>query len=604
VTYDPADPRNQRFAELMAARAAQAEANIAARDAEADANADPDTVAAFDRLVNQRVVAEVEPPPPLVELEPLPEWPVDVLPDWVADQVIATSTRLQVPVDLCAQLAVGVLASICMGHVKTVAGDWTEPTALFLYCAMHSGAGKSPAERAIVSPLREWEKAKRLDGEESYLLALAEHRVAQKRAKELEAQHAKGACDVSEFREAALEAAQPPPAQYRLTVDDTTPERLVQLLAAHKRLALISTEAGLLDMVAGGYSKGAATNLDVYLKAWSAETIIRDRKGGDTGPEATVVDDPLLCVVLTIQPSVIETYQSERRDLVGRGWFARFMPSMPESLVGTRTFAKRPPAGPEAQRYTERIFRLAEDLHDQATEVRYVLDDAAVDRFFEWCESWEPDLAHGGRLEALHDQSSKIRSSVLRLAGVLAAVNGSDAIVGLDVIEAAIKVGEYWTAHAMAVEGVIEGVDSHAVSVAMDILDWNRRQQKLEFSPREVQLSKRSRYSYVEDLVPGLELMLKRGWLEFVEGDLGQVGVRGSRVLARSHPVALTKSARALTLGGRTRVRTCSRVEDGKTPPPPPLMPNTSEPAPYLREPREPRVLEEWDDDELYGPFA
>ena len=604
MTYDPADPRNQRHYELMAARAAQAEANIAARDAEAAAAADPATAAEFDRIVALRAAEEMEPPPPLVDPVPLPEWPVHVLPEWVADHVTATADRLQVPVDLCAQLAVGVLAAICMGHVKTVAADWTEPTALFLYCAMHSGAGKSPAEKQIVQPLREWEKARRLDGEEAYQLAMAEHKVAQKRAKELEAQHAKGACDVSEFREAVLEAAEPPPSPYRLTIDDTTPERLVQLLAAHKRLALISTEAGLLDMVAGGYNKGASTNLDVYLKAWSEETIIRDRKGGDTGPEATVVDDPLLTVVLTIQPSVIETYQGERRDLVGRGWFARFMPSVPESLVGTRTFVRRPHAGPEAQTYTEQIFHLADDLHGSGEERRYVLDDDAVDLFFGWCESWEPDLAPGGRLEALHDQSSKIRSSVLRLAGVLAAVRGGGTSVGVDVVKDAIEVGEYWTAHAMAVEGVIEGVDTAAVGAAMDVLDWCRRQQKLEFSPRDVQLSKRAKYPYVEDLVPGLELLAKRGWITFTEGDLGQVGVRGARVLARSHPVALTQSVRALTLGGRTRGRTCSRVKDGKTPSLSPTEHISSVPPTPTTEPREPRVLDPEDDDDPFGPFA
>ena len=600
---NPDDLREQLHRARLAQRAAEAERNIAAREAEAAARVDPATLAEFERLVAHRTAEEMQPPPPLVDPVPLPEWPVEVLPPWVRDHVVATAERLQVPVDLCAQLAVGVLSALCMGHVRAVVHDWSEPAALYLYCAMHSGAGKSPAEKAMVQPLRDWEKARRIAGEDDYQIGLAEHRVAQKRARELEAQHAKGACDVSEFREAALEAAQPPPVQYRLTVDDTTPERLTQLLAAHKRLALISTEAGLLDMVAGGYGNGS-TNLDVYLKAWSGETIIRDRKGGDGGPEATVVDDPLLCVVLTIQPSVIERYQRERPDLRGRGWFARFMPSVPDSLVGVRTFAERPPVGPETERYAEALCHLADTINATQGEVRYELDAEATRLFYGWCEDMEPDLAPGGRLEALHDQSSKIRSSVLRLAAILAAVQGDHGTVDAATVAAAIEVGDYWTAHAMAVEGVIEGVDNHAVAVALDILDWCRRQQKLEFSPRDVQLSRRSRYQFVEDLAPGLELLAQRGWLEFVEGDLGSVGVRGARVLARTHPIALTQSAKAVTLSGRTRGRTRSRVEVEKTPPPPPSQALSPESTPPPREPREPRVLVPEDDDDLYGPLG
>lgn len=610
MTYDPADPRNQRHFKVMAARAAEAEASIAAREAEQAAAADPATIAEFDRLVAERVAEQLEPPPPLVDPVPLPAWPVHTLPDWVADHIVATSARLQVPVDLCAQLAVGVLAAVCMGHVRTVAHEWTEPAALYLFCAMHSGAGKSPAEKAMVQPLRDWEKARRLAGEDDHAIALAEHRVAQKRAKELEAQHAKGACDVSEFREAAIEAAKAPPAPYRLTIDDTTPERLTQLLAAHQHLALISTEAGLLDTVAGGYSANGQANLDVYLKAWSGETIIRDRKGGDSGPEQTIVDDPLLTVALTIQPSVIERYQQERRDLVGRGWFARFMPSVPDSLVGLRTFAERPPTGPEADRYTERLVDLAEQIHAIGTERRYVLTDDAAAAFYRWCENMEPDLAPGGRLEALHDQSSKIRSSVLRLAGVLAAVNGADQVVDVATVAAAIEVGDYWVAHAMAVEGIVEGADTDAVRTALDILDWCRKHQRETWTPRDVQLSKRARYPWVEDLVPGLELLVERGWVWFEQGSVQEVGIKGTRVLARSHPVALTKGAREFTLGGRTRGRTRTRVEVGKTPPPPPkhaLPPDPPPPARVLRvldqeptEPRVPRVL----DPETLGPFG
>lgn len=577
MTTDPDDPREQKFNEALAAKAALAEARIKAREGALEQQADPETAAILHDLVEQRVAANQ--PEPLVEAVTLPEWPVDILPAWVADHVRRTAERLQVPVDLCAQLAVGVLASICQGHLRVACHEWDEPTALFLYCAMHSGAGKSPAEKQIVGPLRDWERQRRADTERDYKVQVAEWRVAQKRLKELEAQHAKGVADVSEFRNAAEEADEERPAPFRLTVDDTTPERLTQLLAAHKRLALISTEAGLLDTVAGSYSSNGQANLDVYLKAWAGETIIRDRKGGDAGPEMTVVEDAVLSVVLTIQPSVIERYQQTQPELRGRGFFARFMPSVPTSLVGRRRFERHEGAGEEGRRYVAAIHDLADAL--MGPEMTITVADDAADEFYAWCDRMEADLGPGRPLEPLHDASSKIRSSTLRVSAILAAANDQATVVDLATMRKALRLGDYWTAHAMAVEGVVIGSDSedaHAVEVAVDILNWCRKHDRTEFTPRDVHLSLRRRYYHVEDLVPGLELLEAKGWLWFVHGHLTDVGQRGARVLARTHPVALTRSVDDLTESESTRPSTRTRVRGGKTPPPPLKSTETPEP--------------------------
>lgn len=96
---------------------------------------------------------DVEPEPdiplqPIVtEAPPLPPWPVDELPAWVRDHVVETAERLSTPVDLVAQFAVGALSAVCMGHVDVQVYGWREPTNLYLWTALHSGGGKSPAER-------------------------------------------------------------------------------------------------------------------------------------------------------------------------------------------------------------------------------------------------------------------------------------------------------------------------------------------------------------------------------------------------------------------------------------------------------------------------
>ena len=67
----------------------------------------------------------------------------------------------------------------------------------------------------------------------------------------------------------------------QLYVDDITPEKLVSVLAANNgRAAMISTEGGIFDTLAGAYSK--VVNIDVMLKGYSGDTIRVDRIGRDS----------------------------------------------------------------------------------------------------------------------------------------------------------------------------------------------------------------------------------------------------------------------------------------------------------------------------------
>jgi len=554
----------------LAERAAQAAANIAQRDAEREANRDPATERAFaervsaDEMIRQAEIRyrEQVQPTPLAERPELPPWPVHVLPGWVADHVIDTAQRLQVPHDLCAQLAVGALAAVAGGHGTVSAGHWRETLNLYLWCAMHSGAGKSPAEKAMIGPLRAWERARQSPQADDYTLDVARWKAAQKKAADDEKGFAVGSVSEEAFKVSVLAAAAPRPQAYRLTIDDTTPERLVQLLGAHQRLALISTEAGMLDSVAGAFSTGRQPNVDVYLKAWAGETIIRDRKGGDDGPEATVVDDALLTVVLTIQPTVVERYQTTAPELRGRGFFARFMPSIPRSLVGTRSYGDMSAPGPSADRYENELHALADRLTGLLMAVPLHLDAEAAAEFFAWCDALEADLAPGRPLDVLHDAASKIRSSTLRLAGLLELADGRNGpTVGVDVMRRALEVGHYWVAHALAMESAA-GCDEdefELVTAATQIVKWIRRHpETLEhgFVPREIHNGLRRHFRSVEDMVPALELLRDRGWIWFEVGSLADIGTRGVTVRVRIHSRTFALGVQSITEGGRMRTST------------------------------------------------
>ena len=96
----------------------------------------------------------------------------------------------------------------------------------------------------------------------------------------------------------AAEAIEIPPLP-RILADDVTPEACASLLVEQDgRLAVISAEGGIFDIMAGRYS-GHVPVLDVWLKGHSGDPLRVDRKGRE--PE--YVERPALTLSLMVQPS-------------------------------------------------------------------------------------------------------------------------------------------------------------------------------------------------------------------------------------------------------------------------------------------------------------
>ena len=94
----------------------------------------------------------------------------------------------------------------------------------------------------------------------------------------------------------------------RLVADDVTPEAVASLLADHGgRIAVISAEGGVFDIIAGRYN-GNIPNMDVWLKGHSGDMIRIDRKGRP--PE--YIRKPALTLGLMIQPEVLKSIAAQR----------------------------------------------------------------------------------------------------------------------------------------------------------------------------------------------------------------------------------------------------------------------------------------------------
>lgn len=134
-------------------------------------------------------------PVPLGLAPEVPEFPVEVLPPWLATFVRAQAVELQVPADLPALLVLGAAAGGIARKVTVTpwAGWENEPTNLFVMPCLPPGERKSQSFSKVFAPVAELERELRREAEPLVREAESEVRILQKRVEYLEAKISK--CD-------------------------------------------------------------------------------------------------------------------------------------------------------------------------------------------------------------------------------------------------------------------------------------------------------------------------------------------------------------------------------------------------------------------------
>lgn len=445
-----------------------------------------------------------------------PPFPVGCLPTWVQAHVLSVADEQQVAVDLPAMLSIVALAIPNAKRYRIhVQGDWFEPVNIYVVVALPPSAGKSPVFRRMF---------KVYERHEATLAATAtvEADMVAQRRRIIEARmHKAEKSDDAVEAQIALDElrATPEVTIPRLIADDTTVEKLVDLLAANgSRMALLSDEGGLFDAMAGRYSDKA--NLDPFLQAWSGSTIRTDRIGRAT----PVVYDPLLTIGLTVQPAVIRAL-SAKPEFRGRGLTARFMYAIPRDFVGHRDFLTvRDGDRNAAEAYEKRI----QAMLDEPTPTEPVTLELAPDAwvaFSRWRQGLEARRVRDGDLRQMAEWTTKLESSVCRLAALLHIAERRTGDVDAETLGRALTVGEYWLEHAKAVHD-LWGTDD-TTAAAQTILDWLAATRRGEFTVRDVYSERRGAFPNAASTVDPLNLLIEKGWLRpLFDGPL-TVGRRG-----------------------------------------------------------------------------
>jgi replicative DNA helicase len=480
-----------------------------------------------------------EPPAPFGGSGEVPPFPVEVLPGWLGEYVAAVATATQTPPDLAGMLALAVLATVSAGAVEVEPrSGWRETLCLFVAVGMDAGARKSAVFTALTRPVADFERQQAAAALPGITESATLRRIADQAAAVAEA--AAGKAPASQQDEARAEAIARaaeastlvvPPIP-RWLVDDATPEALAGLLAVYGRIALLSPEGDVFDQMAGRYSQSGGPNLGVYLKGHAGDLLKVDRRGRP--PE--YVERPCLTIGLAVQPEVLRGLAG-RPGFGGRGLLARFLYSLPTSLVGHRQPGAPPVPAAVADRYALELTALAAslsipvDLNAGEGPAVLTLDQAAAELLLGFERDLEPRLAAGsGDLAHLAGWAAKLAGATCRLAALLHLAghlrDGWARPINADTFSGAARLAGYLVDHARAVFDLM-GADPR-VDDARWLLDWITRTNQTQFTRRDAHVATpRGRFPKATSLDPALALLEEHGYLRRVDADSS--GPKGGR---------------------------------------------------------------------------
>jgi hypothetical protein len=447
---------------------------------------------------------------------------------------------------------------------------------------MDAGARKSSVFTAMTRPLAEYEHQQAAAALPAITETATLRRIAEQAAAAAEVAASKAPVDQAEAKQAeaiarAAEAANliVPPLP-RWLVDDATPEALAGLLATYGRIALLSPEGDVFDQMAGRYNQQAGPNLGVYLKGHAGDLLKVDRRGRP--PE--YVQRPCLTIGLTVQPEVLQGLAG-RPGFRGRGLLARFLYSLPASLVGRRQPGAPPVPLVVADRYALELQALAASLttapaptSDQGPAL-LVLEPEAGELLLAFERDLEPRLAAGsGDLAHLAGWAAKLAGTTCRLAALLHLAghlrDGWVQPISPDTLAAAIRLADYLIEHARAVFDLM-GADPRT-NDARWLLDWITRTNRTQFTRRDAhRAAPRGRFPKATNLEPALQLLEEHGYLRRVDPEPsrdphGRGRPASPRFLVNPLPRAAETTEMTITPAGAVSVDSVVSAARGRSP--------------------------------------
>ena len=461
---------------------------------------------------------------------PLLPFPIDVFPDAIKNYCLAVSEATQTPIDMAGVIALSVLA-LSMQRKYQIQGksDWDEPLNLYAMVVAEPSERKSAVINQMIKVIHAFEinynEAHSLEREKSELEYQALITKRNKLVKDVE----KGKATTSELDEVITKInGFKRLHKLVLTADDVTPEVLANKLKEQdESLSIISSEGGIFDVLSGAYSK--VVNIDILLKGYSGDYVRVDR----IGRESISLKKPKLTILLMVQPRVLETILNNPI-FSGRGLNARFLYSIPKSMVGSRKLTTDVISEDTKQAFYSLINSI---LNEDTTFIDTIsLTDDAYKELERYHDNFEFRLKND--LKDIGAWAGKLVGNILRISGLLTRAfgikydpflnDGTPLVDGNYIVQKktmldAIKVGDYFLDHALYAFDML-GLDT-AKKNAKKIVDSLIKQtpHKDNITARDVMRLVRS-FKTKDEVIPALNLLCDYGYLKECESNQTSIG--------------------------------------------------------------------------------
>jgi hypothetical protein len=424
--------------------------------------------------------ASIDSPWPALELpeQQLPEvqpFDKDLLPDAFRGYIMDIAERLQCPPDFAAAAAMtfaGAVLGRRMGIKPKRHDDWLVVPNLWGAAIGRPGVMKTPAISQVVHFLNSLEQESRrtfqqarAEYERSNEIQIMDAENARRLAKEM---MKKGAREEAERKLSEIPELAPGPTRTRYIVNDTTVEKLGEILAENAN-GVILVRDELVGFLKGLDKPGNDTQRAFMLEAWNGDgRFVYDRITRET------VEIEAACVSIFggIQPGPFAAYLKDA--LVNGsgddGLMQRFqLVVWPDVSLEWRNVDRLPNVATREQ--MRRAFHFLATVESTLGErdefdpegipfLRF--DDDAQVLFDSWREELELTLRRGAEHAAIESHLSKYRSLIPSIALICHLVDAGAGPVSKDALARALNWGRYLETHVRRVYSVGMSADSSA----------------------------------------------------------------------------------------------------------------------------------------------
>lgn len=456
----------------------------------------------------------------------LPAMQSEYLPSFAGQFAQELTTETETPSGLAVALALAACSLAVARRFRVeVKPSYFEPLNVWTLVVLPPGNRKSAVQAATARPLTEWQSEQAATMSVDIARLTSEAKSLQAKANELRKEMVREKDSLQQLdlidQIADIEANIPEiPRPPLLWTSDATPERLGTLLGDNEeRMAWLSSEGGVFDMLAGRYS-GGIPNLDLMLKAHSGDA---ERVERGTRPPVDL-QHPLLTIGISPQPSVLEGLAA-KPGFRGRGLLGRFLYLLPESPLGYRSLNTPPMSEATRAAYDQGIRDMLDTppVDDDNPRIMYTLK-LSHEAYAEWlafAHHIEHQFRPGGSLELVTDWGGKAPGAAARIAGVLHCIQyagRTDVLeISLDTMKAALEIMAVFMQHSIHAMGVM-GNDKQ-IAAAQLILQWLQRNEHRQITQRDIFNALRGRFPKMDQLTPALEILAERGYIRIQEHD-------------------------------------------------------------------------------------